>query len=78
MERTKTKDVLQWVEVDTTLSLPVGSVSVRTSPDVTPGRDHIASFNAEQVEDVDENVKFFAAIGTKINSRKLVSVTSSN
>jgi len=39
---------------------------------VTPGEDHIASFNAEQVEDIDENIKLFAAIGTKINSRKLV------
>jgi len=66
----KTKDVLQRVEVDTTPPPPVGSTSVRTSSDVTPGRDHIASFNVEQVEDVDENVKLFAAIGSKKNLRK--------
>ena len=28
-------------------------VTVRTSSDVTPGGDHIASFDAEQVEDID-------------------------
>ena len=66
VERIKTKEVSQWVEVDATPP-PVGSVSVRTSPDVTPSGDHVASFDAEQVEDIDENVKIFAAIGTKIN-----------
>ena len=49
---------------------PVGSISVRTSPDVTPGGDHIASFDAEQVEDIDENVELFAAIGTKVKPQK--------
>ena len=68
VERTKTKDVSQRVEVDATPSPLVGSVSVRTSLDVRLGGDHVASFDAEQVENIDENVKLFAAIGTKINS----------
>ena len=72
MERLKTKDVSQRVEVDDTPPPPVGSVSVRTSPDVTPGVDHVASFDVEQVEDIDENVELFAVIGTKINPRKWV------
>jgi len=58
------------VEVDATPLPSVGSVSVRTSPDVTPSRDHIASFDAEQVEDINKNVELFAAIGAKINPRK--------
>ena len=58
------------MEVDTTPPPPVGSVSVRISPDVTPGENHIASFDAEQIEDIDENVELFATIGTKINPRK--------
>jgi len=58
------------VEVDATPQSPVGSVSVRTSPDVTPSRDHIASFYAKQVEDVDENVELFAVIRININPRK--------
>ena len=37
-----------------------------------PGGDHAASFDAEQVEDIDENVDLFAAIGTKINSHRWV------
>jgi len=52
----KTKDVSQQMEIDATPPPPVGSISVRTLPDVTPGGDHIASFNVEQVEDIDENV----------------------
>ena len=60
------------MEVDATPSSPVGSMSVRISPDVTPGGDHVASFDSEQVEDIDENVKLFAAIRTKINPRKWV------
>ena len=39
VERTKTKNVLQQVEVDATPQSPVGSVSVSTSPDVIPGGD---------------------------------------
>ena len=44
MERLKTKDVMQRVEVDATLPPPVGSVSVMTSLDVTSGGGHIAQF----------------------------------
>ena len=47
-------------------------VSIRTPSDVTPGGDHIASFDVEQVEDIDENVELFVAIGTKINPQKWV------
>ena len=72
MERTKTKNVSQRVEVDATPPSPVGSVSVKTSLDVASGKDHAASFDAEQVEDIDENVKLFATIGTKIKPRKSV------
>ena len=39
---------------------------------MTPGRDHVASFDAEQVEDIDENVELFAALGTKIKPQKWV------
>ena len=70
VKRMKTKDVLQQVEVDATALPLVGSVSVRTLLDVTPGGDHIASFDAELIEDINENVKLFAAIGTKINLQK--------
>ena len=54
------------MEIDATPPPPVGSISVRTSPDVTPSRDRVASFDAEQVEDIDKNVELFAVIGTKI------------
>ena len=56
----KTKIVSQRVEVDATLPSPVGSVSVKTSPDVTPGEDHVTRIDTEQVEDIDENVELFA------------------
>ena len=36
---------------------------------MSPG-DYVASFDAEQVADIDENVKLFAAIGTKVKPRK--------
>ena len=39
---------------------------------MTPGGDHVASFDAEQVEDIDEKVELFAAIETKIKSQKWV------
>ena len=39
---------------------------MKTSPDVTPGGDHVARVDAEQVEDIIEDVELFAAIGTKI------------
>jgi len=72
VERTKSKDVSQRVEVDATPPTPVGSVSVRTSSDVTPGGDHVASFDTELVEDIDDNVKLFAVIEIKIKSQKWV------
>jgi len=62
----ETKDVPQRVKVDATPPPPVGSVS-----DVTPGGD-IARFDAEQVKDIDEDIKLFVTIGTKINPRKWV------
>ena len=39
---------------------------------MTPDGDHVASFDAEQVDDIDENVELFAAIGTKIKPRRWV------
>jgi len=60
------------VEVDATPPSPVGLVSVRTSSDVTPGEDHVANSDAEQVKDIDENVELFAAIRTKIKPRRSV------
>ena len=42
VERTETKEVSQRVEVDATPPSPVGSVSVRISPDVAPSGDHVA------------------------------------
>ena len=66
----ETKEVSQRVEVDATPSSPVGSVSVKTShptsPDVTPGGDHVARVDTEHVEDIDEIVELFAAIRTKV------------
>jgi len=47
VERTKTKKVSQRVEDDATPPSPVGSVSVKTSPDVTPGEDHVARVNTK-------------------------------
>ena len=72
MERTETKEVSQRVEVDATPLSPVGSVSVKTSPDVTPGGDHVARVDTEQVEDIAENVELFAAIGTRVKPRTWV------
>ena len=72
VERTETKEVSQRVKVDATPPSPVGSVSVKTSPDVTPGGDHVARVDTKQVEDIDENVELFIAIGTKIKLRKWV------
>jgi len=39
---------------------------------VTPSREHVGSFDIEQVEDIDENVKLFAALGTKVKPRRWV------
>ena len=44
---------------------PVGSALEKTSPDVTPGGDHVARVDAEQVEDIVEDVELFAAIGNQ-------------
>jgi len=61
VERTETKEVSQRVKVDATPPSPVGLVSVKISPDVIPGGDHVARIDNEQVEDIDENVELFAA-----------------
>ena len=63
MERKKTKDISQRVEVDATPPSPVGSVSVGISPDVTPDADRVAILDAESVEQVD----LIVVIGTKMN-----------
>ena len=60
----KTKDVSQQVEVDATPPFSVGSISVRISPDMTPGGDHVAILNDEQVEQID----LIAVKRTKKNS----------
>ena len=60
MERTKTKKVLQWVEVDATPPSLVGSVPVGISPGVTPGGDHVVVMDTEPVE-------LFVAKGTTLN-----------
>ena len=44
------------MKVDATQPTTVGSVSVRTSPDVTSDGDRVASFVAEHVKGIDENV----------------------
>ena len=45
----KTKDVSQWVEVDAPSS-PVDSILVEISPELIPGRDHVAMMDTEEVE----------------------------
>ena len=55
-ERMENKEASQLMEVDATSPSPVGSISVKTLPDVTPGGDHIGRVDTEQVEDIDENV----------------------
>ena len=57
------------MEVDATPPSPVGSVSVKTSSDVTPGGDHETKGDAEQVEDIVKDVEVLAVIGTKVKSR---------
>ena len=47
VERKETKEISQRVEVDATPPSPVGSASVKTSPDVTPSGDHVARVDAE-------------------------------
>jgi len=53
------------VEVDATLPSPAGLVSVRISPEVTPGGDRVAVLDAKQVE-------LFAVKRTKLNTQKWV------
>ena len=43
-----------------------------SSPDVTPGGNHVARVDTEEVQDIDENVKLFAAIGIKVKLRTWV------
>jgi len=47
VERLKTKDVSQRVEVDATPPPSIGSVSVKISPNVTPRRDHVAGLDTK-------------------------------
>ena len=61
----KTKELSQQVEVDATLPSPVGSVSVGISPGVTPGGDHVAVLDTEQVD-------LIAVKGTKLNPGKCI------
>ena len=42
VEGIKIEKVSQLVEIDVPLPSPVGSVSMKTSSDVTPGGDHVA------------------------------------
>ena len=39
---------------------------------MTPGGDHVARVDTGQVEDINENVELFAAIGAKLKPRKWV------
>ena len=41
------QDVSQRIEVDATLPLPVGSISVKISPVVTLGGDRVAALDVE-------------------------------
>ena len=57
------------MEVNATTPSIVSSVSVKISPDVTPGGDQVVSLDAEQNEG---KVNFIAAEGTKKNPQKWV------
>ena len=70
MERLKTKNALQQVEVDTTPSSPIRSVSIEISSDVTPSGDYVAMMHTEHVE-------LFAAKGTNLYPRKWVNKSES-
>ena len=50
VEKMKIKNVSQWVKVDATPPSPDNSISVEISLNVTPGGDHVASLDAEQIE----------------------------
>jgi len=47
VERMKTKDVSQSVEIDGTSPSLIGLISVGSLPDVTRGGDHVAVLNVE-------------------------------
>jgi len=49
VKRLNTKDVSQQVEVDAPPS-PVDSILVEISPELIPGRDHVAMMDTEEVE----------------------------
>jgi len=61
VERMKTNDISQWVEVDTTTPSPVASISFRISLDVTMDGDHVTALDAE---DTDGDAELFVAIAT--------------
>ena len=44
------------MQVDATPPSPVGSTLEKTSPDVTSGEDHVSRVDAEQVEDIVEDL----------------------
>jgi len=67
VERLKTKNVSQRVEVDATPPLSVGSESVRISPDVILSGDQVASLDAEQIE---AKVDLVTAEGIKKNPQR--------
>jgi len=63
VERMKTKNVSQQVEVDATPLSLVGSVPVEISPDMTPGENRVAVLDTEYVY-------LIVAKKTKLNPRK--------
>ena len=69
VERTETKGRSQRVEVDATPSSPVGLASKDTLAEVTPGGVHDTKGDAEQIDDIVEDVELFAAIGIKVKPR---------
>ena len=50
VERMKTKDVSQLIEVNSTPSSSIGSLSVGISLDATPNKEHIAVLNVEHFD----------------------------
>ena len=57
------------MEVDATPSSPVGLASKDTSAEVTPGGVQDTKGDAEQIDDIVEDVELFTAIGTKVKPR---------
>jgi len=70
VESIKTKEILQGVEDDATLLSLVGSILFEISPDVTPGRDHVASLDVKHIEE--KVIDLIAAKRTKKNPQKWV------